>query len=170
MEYGIISGYVFPMVMLPQFLSGAVSSALLPTISSYNALNMKKAIKRKLYQAISFSLLIGIFFTIIFMIFPELSLKIMFNETEGAKYLFFAAPIFLLTYIQGPIVSTLQAIDEAKIVMNSSLIGVVVKTIVLFFALYLDIHMYALLIAIFIQYLIVTIYQYKKLKKALNTK
>ena len=98
MEYGIISGYVFPMVMLPQFLSGAVSSALLPTISSYNALNMKKAIKRKLYQAISFSLLIGIFFTIIFMIFPELSLKIMFNETEGAKYLFFAAPIFLLTY------------------------------------------------------------------------
>ena len=170
MEYGIISGYVFPMVMLPQFLSGAVSSALLPTISSYNALNMKKAIKRKLYQAISFSLLIGIFFTIIFMIFPELSLKIMFNETEGTKYLFFAAPIFLLTYIQGPIVSTLQAIDEAKIVMNSSLIGVVVKTIVLFFALYLDIHMYALLIAIFIQYLIVTIYQYKKLKKALNTK
>lgn len=170
MEYGIISGYVFPMVMLPQFLSGAVSSALLPTISSYNALNMKKAIKRKLYQAISFSLLIGIFFTIIFMIFPELSLKIMFNETEGAKYLFFAAPIFLLTYIQGPIVSTLQAIDEAKIVMNSSLIGVVVKTIVLFFALYLDIHMYALLIAIFIQYLIVTIYQYKKLKKVLNTK
>ena len=170
MEYGIISGYVFPMVMLPQFLSGAVSSALLPTISSYNALNMKKAIKRKLYQAISFSLLIGIFFTIIFMIFPELSLKIMFNETEGAKYLFFAAPIFLLTYIQGPIVSTLQAIDEAKIVMNSSLIGVVAKTIVLFFALYLDIHMYALLIAIFIQYLIVTIYQYKKLKKALNTK
>ena len=170
MEYGIISGYVFPIVMLPQFLSGAVSSALLPTISSYNALNMKKAIKRKLYQAISFSLLIGIFFTIIFMIFPELSLKIMFNETEGAKYLFFAAPIFLLTYIQGPIVSTLQAIDEAKIVMNSSLIGVVVKTIVLFFALYLDIHMYALLIAIFIQYLIVTIYQYKKLKKALNTK
>lgn len=170
MEYGIISGYVFPMVMLPQFLSGAVSSALLPTISSYNALNMKKAIKRKLYQAISFSLLIGIFFTIIFMIFPELSLKIMFNETEGAKYLFFASPIFLLTYIQGPIVSTLQAIDEAKIVMNSSLIGVVVKTIVLFFALYLDIHMYALLIAIFIQYLIVTIYQYKKLKKALNTK
>lgn len=170
MEYGIISGYVFPIVMLPQFLSGAVSSALLPTISSYNALNMKKAIKRKLYQAISFSLLIGIFFTIIFMIFPELSLKIMFNETEGAKYLFFAAPIFLLTYIQGPIVSTLQAIDEAKIVMNSSLIGVVAKTIVLFFALYLDIHMYALLIAIFIQYLIVTIYQYKKLKKALNTK
>lgn len=168
MEYGVISGYVFPMVMLPQFLSGAVANALLPTISEYNTLNMKKAIKRKLYQAITFSLLIGIIFTILFMIFPEISLKLMFNETDGAKYLFFAAPIFLLTYIQGPIVSTLQAMDKAKIVMNSSLIGVIIKTIVLFFALYLDIDMYALLIAIFVQYLIVTFYQYTKLKKVLK--
>lgn len=168
MEYGVISGYVFPMVMLPQFLSGAVANALLPTISEYNTLNMKKAIKRKLYQAITFSLLIGIIFTILFMIFPEISLKLMFNETDGAKYLFFAAPIFLLTYIQGPIVSTLQAMDKAKIVMNSSLIGVIIKTIVLFFALYLDIDMYALLIAIFMQYLIVTFYQYTKLKKVLK--
>lgn len=168
MEYGVISGYVFPMVMLPQFLSGAVANALLPTISEYNTLNMKKAIKRKLYQAVTFSLLIGIIFTILFMIFPEISLKLMFNETDGAKYLFFAAPIFLLTYIQGPIVSTLQAIDKAKIVMNSSLIGVIIKTIVLFFALYLDIDMYALLIAIFMQYLIVTFYQYIKLKKVLK--
>lgn len=168
MEYGVISGYVFPMVMLPQFLSGAVANALLPTISEYNTLNMKKAIKRKLYQAVTFSLLIGIIFTILFMIFPEISLKLMFNETDGAKYLFFAAPIFLLTYIQGPIVSTLQAMDKAKIVMNSSLIGVIIKTIVLFFALYLDIDMYALLIAIFMQYLIVTFYQYTKLKKVLK--
>ena len=167
-EYGIISGYVFPMVMLPQFLSGAISSALLPTISYYSTNNMKKAIKRKLYQAIIFSLLIGICFTIIFMLFPKTCLDLMFNFNEGDKYLFVAAPIFLLTYIQGPIVSTLQAMDKAKVVMNSSLMGVFIKTIVLFFALYLDIDMYALLIAIFIQYLIVTIYQYKKLKKVLN--
>lgn len=168
MEYGMISGFVFPMVMLPQFLSGAVSSALLPTISKYHSLKMNKAIKRKLYQAILFSLLIGVFFTIIFMIFPEKSLEIMFNDSSSAKYLIVAAPIFLLTYIQGPIVSTLQAIDKAKIVMNSSLIGVIIKTIILFFALYLDIHMYALLIAIFIQYLFITVYQYIKLKKVLN--
>ena len=32
-EYGIISGYVLPMVMMPSFLSGAISSALLPVIS-----------------------------------------------------------------------------------------------------------------------------------------
>lgn len=167
-EYGIISGYVFPVVMLPQFLSGAISSALLPTISKYHSLNYKKAIKRKLYQAILFSLIIGIFFTIIFILFKETSLKLMFNTTQGTNYLLVAAPIFLITYIQGPIISTLQAMNKAKIVMNANLIGTIIKTTILFITLYLDINMYALLIAILIQYLSITIYQYKKLKKILN--
>jgi len=168
MEYGIISGFVFPMVMLPQFLSGAVSSALLPTISRYNTLKNYKMVKRKLKQAISFSMLIGIIFTIVFMIFPNESLKMMFGEETGTNYLIIAAPIFLITYIQGPIISTLQAMNKAKIVMKSSLIGVIIKTIILFFTLYLDIHMYALLISIFVQYIVVTIYQYIKIRKILN--
>lgn len=167
MEYGMISGFVFPMVMLPQFLSGAVSNALLPTISKYHALNFKKAIKRKLNQAILFSLIIGTLFTIIFMVFPKQALNIMFNDSSSYKYLIAAAPIFLITYIQGPIISTLQAMGQAKLVMNSSLIGVAIKTLVLFFTLYLDIHMYALLIAILCQYIVITIYQYVKLKRML---
>ena len=126
-EYGIITGYVFPMVMMPQFLSAAISNALLPTVSKYHAENNNKQIKRKLKQAIVVSFLIGIFFTIIFMMFPNKSLKLMFNETHGSNYLLFAAPIFLLTYIQGPILSTLQAVNNADIVMKSSLIGVIVN-------------------------------------------
>ena len=166
-EYGIISGYIFPMVMMPQFLSGAISSALLPAISKYHSQKNTSQIKRKLYLAIVISLLIGLFFTIIFMIFPDRSLKLMFNEVHGTNYLLIAAPIFLLTYVQGPILSTLQAINNADIVMKSSLIGVIIKSIVLFILLYLDIKMYALLIAIFIQYITITWYQYIKLKKLL---
>lgn len=166
-EYGIISGYVFPMVMMPQFLSAAISNALLPTVSKYYADHNTRQIKRKLKQAIIVSLLIGVFFTIIFMIFPSESLKLLFNETHGSNYLLFAAPIFLLTYIQGPILSTLQAVNNASIVMKSSLIGVMIKSIILFFTLYLDIQMYSLLISTFIQYLIITLYQYIKLKKIL---
>lgn len=167
-EYGIISGYVFPMVMMPQFLSAAISNALLPTVSKYHAHNNKIQIKRKLYQAIIISLIIGTIFTIIFMIFPKQTLKLMFNETHGTSYLVYAAPIFLLTYIQGPILSTLQAINHAKTIMKSSLIGIIIKSIILFFTLYLDIKMYSLLIATFIQYSVITIYQYKELKKYLK--
>ena len=167
-EYGIISGFVFPIVMMPQFLSGVIAQALLPTISKYDSDNNYKMIRRKLKQAIFISLLIGIFFTTIFMMFPEKSLKLMFNNISGAKYLIWAAPAFLITYIEGPIVSTLQAMNKAKIVMTSSLIGTIIKTILLLLLLYLDINMYALLIAIFIQYLMITYIQYLHLKKILT--
>ena len=163
-EYGIISGYVFPVVMMPQFLSAAISNALLPTISRYYAENNKKQIKRKLIQSIAFSFIIGTVFTTIFILFPSESLRLLYNETHGSNYLIYAAPIFLLTYIEGPIISTLQATNNANTIMKSSLIGGIIKSIILFFTLHLDIKMYSLLIATFIQYLVILIYQYKKLK------
>lgn len=166
-EYGIITGYVFPMVMMPQFLSAAISSALLPAISKYYVHDNIYQIKRKLYQAIIISLVIGIFFTTIFVLFPKVVLKLIFNTTHGANYLIYAAPIFLITYIQGPLLSTLQATNNANIIMKSSLIGIIIKTLILFITLYLDLKMYPLLIATFIQYSVITIYQYKKLKRVL---
>lgn len=169
LNYGIISGYVFPMVMMPQFLSGSISSALLPAISRYYALKDYKNIKNKMYLAIFISLTIGLVFTIIIMLAPEYTLKLLFNETSGSNYLFWAAPIFLITYIQGPILSTLQAINNADIIMKSSILGIIIKTVILFILLYLDIDMYALLISIFIQYMIVTIYQFIKLKRLFIT-
>lgn len=167
-EYGIISGFVFPMVMMPQFISGAISQALLPTISKYDANNNYFMIRKKLKQAILFSSVIGIIFTIILTIFPNESLKLIFNETSGVKYLVWASPIFLITYIQGPIVATLQAMNKAKTIMTSSLLGTIIKSIILYLFLYLDINMYALLIAIFIQYIFMTIYQIRKIKKILK--
>ena len=164
-EYGIISGYVFPLVMMPQFLSAAISNALLPTVSRYHAEKNTKQIKRKLAQSIIISLIIGIIFTVIFILFPSESLKLLYNETHGANYLIYAAPIFLLTYIEGPIISTLQATNNANVIMKSSLIGGIIKSIILFLTLYLDIKMYSLLIATFFQYSIIIIYQYKKIKK-----
>ncbi|MBQ6547106.1 MAG: oligosaccharide flippase family protein [Bacilli bacterium] len=167
-EYGIISGYVFPLVMMPQFLSAAISNALLPTVSKYHAEKNKKQIKNKLYQSIIFSLIIGITFTFIFIVFPSESLNLLYNETHGSNYLIWAAPIFLLTYIEGPIISTLQATDNSNTIMKSSLIGGIIKSLILLFTLYLDIKMYSLLIATLFQYLIIIIYQYKKIKKYLK--
>ena len=58
-EYGIISGYILPMVMMPSFLTGAISSALLPIITKLYSLKDYKGVKRKIKQALFYSLLIG---------------------------------------------------------------------------------------------------------------
>ena len=74
-NYGIINGYVYPLLLLPSFFTLAISSALLPVIS--NSYNKKRYsyTKNKIRQAIVFSLMIGIPCTILFMTIPDFFLK-----------------------------------------------------------------------------------------------
>lgn len=164
-EYGIISGYVLPMVSMPSFLSGAISNALLPVITKYHTLGKKELLNKKIKQAIFISLAIGLPFTIILMLFPNFCLDLIFNNIEGSYYLRIAAPIYLISYIQGPIISALQAMNKSKIIMKSNIIGVSIKTIALFLLTFLNIGMRSFLYAILIYNLFITIYQIKALKK-----
>ena len=164
-EYGIISGYVLPMVSMPAFLSGAISNALLPVITKYHQMGKKNLVNKKIKQAILFSLAIGIPFTILLMVAPNFCLKLIFNNTLGANYLRIAAPIFLISYIQGPIISALQAMNKSKVIMTSNIIGITLRTITLFIFTYLDIGMTSLLIASLIYNIFITIYQFIAIKK-----
>lgn len=156
-EYGIISGYVLPMVMMPNFLSGAISSALLPVISKSYANKKYKETKRKLILACKLSLLIGIICTIILFIFPEECLKLLFNTTLGANYLQITSIIFLISYILNPLSSCMQAMDKSKQLMKINIIGVIIKTSLLFILTYLNINMWPLIISYGVQYIYITI-------------
>ena len=130
-EYGIITGYVYPLLLIPSFFTSAISTSLLPVISnSYSKGNFKYT-KKKLKQALGLSLIIGILFTLVFLLIPELLLKLIYNTSLGIKYVRIVAPFFLLHYIQGPLTAYLQAINMADVAMNGTLIGAVIKNMLL---------------------------------------
>lgn len=168
-EYGIISGYVIPIVSLPSFLSGAISSALLPVLTKYNVLKNKVKLKNKLIQAITVSLIIGVPFTIILFLFPKECLNLVFKEIIGANYLKVASLIFLITYIQAPIISCLQAINKSKTIMKTTIISMIIKTVVLIGLTFLDIGMYSLLVATLFSSIYAIIVHIIVIKKYLNT-
>lgn len=130
-EYGVITGYVQPLLLLPSFFTMAISTALLPIISNNYAKRNYNYTKKKLKQAILISLLIGIIFTIIFITIPEILLKIIYHTKAGTNYIKIFAPFFLLHYIQGPLTAYLQAINKAKIAMKGTLYGAIIKTVLL---------------------------------------
>lgn len=163
--YGIISGYVIPMVTMPMFLSGAISSALLPVISKYSSDGNIKRVKQKIKQAIFFSLLVGIPCTILLFLFPNFFLNIIFNVNIGSNYLKIASLIFLPSYIMGPLISSLQAMNKAKYVARASTIGIIIKTLTLFITLFLNIKMWPILISYFVYYVFSIIYLISKIKK-----
>ncbi len=168
-EYGIINGYVLPLILLPSFFTAALSQALIPNVSKNYSKNKYNLVERKIKQAIIASLIIGIPCTIIFTIIPEVPLKLIYNTNEGVNYIKFLAPICLLHYIQSPISSSLQAMNQAKTSFKGTVYGTIIKTLLLFI-LSFKLGMWALVIATSANILFVTIYDYINVKKVLKEK
>ena len=110
----------------------AISTALLPIISSSYSRGRIIYVKNKLIQAIIISLMIGIVFTIIFMLIPEVLLQFIYNTQLGVNYIKIICPFFLLHYIQGPLTAYLQAINMADVAMRGTLFGAIIKNVLLF--------------------------------------
>lgn len=167
-EYGILNGYVMPLLTLPSFFTAAISQALLPVVSNAYSRNDVKYAKQKIRQAIFFSLLIGIPATIIFLFFPNILLKIIYNTNEGINYIKVLAPLFILHYIQSPLTSSLQAMGKAKCAMIGTLIGIIIKMTTLFIFLNLRIGLWGLVIAISTSTIFITLHHIYYVKKYLN--
>lgn len=166
-EYGVIEGYVLPLLMLPNFFTNALSSALIPVVSRNYVLGNKKEIKRKLKQVVIISLLIGIPLTLTLMINPVFFLNKIYKTIHGGDYLKFIAPFFILLYVQGPFASMLQAMNKSKKIMYDNLIGTSVKIILIFLCSIFKIGLYGFLIAMIANILIVTSLHFKTIKKEL---
>lgn len=168
-EYGIINGYVMQLVLLPSFFTAAISQALIPIVSKNYSKKNYKYIEKKLKQAIFASLLIGIPATIIFELFPENLLGLLFKTNKGVEYIKIIAPICLLHYIQSPISSTLQSMNSARISMMGTFIGMILRTLSLFIFSFLRIGLWSLIIATSVNIVFVTLFDLYNVKKLLKS-
>lgn len=169
-QYGILSGYAMPLLMLPSFFTLAISQALIPVVSNSYSNGKYAYTKQKIKQGIFFSLLIGIHVTILFMIKPDIFLKLIYNTNHGSLYMKVMAPIFLLHYIQAPISSSLQAMGFAKTSMKGTLYGMIIRTLILIIGCSIKIGLWGLVMATLVNIIFVTLYDgynvYKILKRA----
>ncbi len=163
-EYGILSGYVMPLLLLPSFFTLAISQALIPVISKEYTRKNYKEVKRKIKQSIIYSLLIGIPITILFILIPDIFLKYIYNTNQGIEYIKVLAPICLIQYIQAPLLSSLDAMGKSKDSMKATTIGVIIRTIFLIILSPLKIGIWSLIISISLNVIVVTIYSIKKVR------
>ena len=167
-EYGILSGYVMPLLLLPSFFTMAISQALLPVVSREYTRGNYTFVRRKIKQAILYSLAIGIPVTIFFIIFPEFPLKLIYHTKEGISYMRFLAPVCLFQYIQSPLSSCLDAMGRSRDAMIGTTIGVIIRSIFLVLLSLLNIGLWGLIIAVSLNVLAVTFYSLKKVRSYLT--
>ncbi|WP_181350548.1 stage V sporulation protein B [Thalassobacillus sp. CUG 92003] len=130
-QYGELTGYLLPLLFLPTFITHSLSVALIPSISEAAAKGEKGLIQYRMTQSIRLSLASGGLATVVLMVFPIILLNLMYGTANAASLLTFMAPFFLLLYIQAPLQASLQAMDMAKPAMWNSVIGSIVKFVVL---------------------------------------
>lgn len=169
-NYGIINGYVLSILLLPSFFTLAISQALIPNISKAYINKQYKYVSTKIKQAIIFSLLVGIPFTIIIYLFPNNILNILYKTTLGSEYLKILSPFFLIYYIQAPLTATLQATMHAKEAFFDTLLGIIIRLSTLFILSTLKIGMWGLLIATLLSIYTTTIAHAIRIKRFLIRK
>ncbi len=161
-EYGIISGYVIPLILLPSFFTLALSQSILPIISKYSVNKNIIGIKKKTNQVIFLSLLIGLPVTIFLVIKGELLLNLIYHTNKGIIYLKILAPICLLQYIQSPLSSILDALNKSKDNLKVTILGTLIRTLSLI--IFSNKGIYSLIISISLNILITTFYLIKKVR------
>ena len=166
-EYGIITGYVLPLLLLPSFFTLAISQALLPVVSLDYSKGNKKNVKKKIKLALLFSFLIGSVFCFSFLIFPRFFLKLIYNTTLGINYIRILAPICILQYTEAPLSFAIDAMGMSKYNLKITIISLFVRSFSLIVFSLLKTGIYALIISTSIN-IIVTVYlSFKYTKKCL---
>lgn len=116
-QYGIISGYAFPLLLLPGFFANAFARVILHPMTTSISKNDLSSAKKIFTYITSASLFMGIIFSIIMFIFPKELMFILYKNSSGWEYVKTFAFPFILYYIEAPIISAMTAINKSKKIM-----------------------------------------------------
>ena len=166
-EYGVFNGYVLGLLLLPAFFTMAVSSSLIPEISRYAGINNYEMVKRRFKQALNLSIIVGAFISLIIFFFAKELLYLVFNTSSGVEYIKVLTPFFVLFYIEGPLIATLQALGKARICMRITLIGIIIKLLLMSLLSLCHIGLYGLIVAEVVNIIVVVTWNYHYIRKVI---
>jgi len=125
--YGQLAGMVIPLIIFPTVFTYSLSVTLIPSISEAKALEHQKTITMRIKQSIHFTMIIGVYFSVILYTQAELLGQVLYNQPEIKQSLQLLAPLGILFYLQSPLAGILQGLGKAKETMFNSLAGSVIR-------------------------------------------
>lgn len=130
--YGIISGVHIPLLLFPSFISNALAVVLVPAVSDAVARNNYSLVNERIGMSLRLCSIVGAIAAAFFFLHgDELAVRL-FHLEEDRGFMKVLAPIFYFYYIQSPLHSILQAVDEARAAMMNSIYGGLGKLFVMF--------------------------------------
>ncbi len=167
-EYGIIEGYVLPLLLIPTFITNAISGSIIPDIAKKYVNRNIIGIKKRIMKVLKLSLFIGLIPTLLLFFYSKDFLMIIYKSTKGSNYVRCLCPFFILYYIESTLEGILQAINKSKLLMKNNIIGISIKLFSIYILSYLNIGLYNLIIAIILNIVITTTLHIIEIKKTIS--
>ncbi|MDQ7095324.1 stage V sporulation protein B [Desulfosporosinus sp. PR] len=122
-DYGMLTGFVMPLLFFPGFINQSLGVTLVPAISEASAKDNVRLIHRRIFQALCVALSIGVPSTMLLYLFAPELMTVIYKSPQAAPLLKFIAPFFLLHYFQTPLQSALIGLGRAKTAMFNNMIA-----------------------------------------------
>ncbi|GJM83136.1 stage V sporulation protein B [Paenibacillus sp. HMSSN-139] len=168
-QYGALQGMIIPLLLLPGALTSSLAVSLVPSLAEAQARGDVKTIHLRLHQSLRLALVTGAPFAAIMFVLADPICRLVYNDGTIGGMLKIMAPFALLLYIQTPLQATLQALDKPGRALINTLVGAIIKISLIFYlASNPALGIYGAIIAIIINFVVVTVMHGYSVSKTLR--
>jgi stage V sporulation protein B len=131
-QFGLLAGYVFPLLFMPSFITYSLSTALIPAISEAATNKNGLLIHERMDQALRLGLLIGAPATVILFEWATPLTTLIYDAPEAGLLLKILAPMFFLHYFDAPLNAILLGLGRANVSLWNHLVATAFKGLAIF--------------------------------------
>jgi len=131
-QFGLLAGYVFPLLFMPSFITQSLSTALIPAISEAAANKNGLLIHERMDQAMRLGLVIGAPATVILFEWATPLMTLLYDAPEAGLLLRIMAPMFFLHYLDAPLHAILIGLGQANTSLRNYMFATAFKATAMF--------------------------------------
>lgn len=129
--YGTLNQYVMPLLLMPGFISVSLSNLLIPNMGRYIRNNNIKKAKNYFYKICLSCLIIGTFISLVYFIFSEQIVSIVYGSNIGSDLVKQLSFCFIIYYIETPIITCMSIFNLSFDSFKSTLISSICRIIIM---------------------------------------
>lgn len=125
--YGVLTGMALPFILFPSTITNSVSVFLLPTVSKAQSENNTRTISTTIGNSIKYSLIMGFFFTTLFLFYGAHIGSILFHNESVGFFIEIMAWLCPFMYIATTLGSILNGLGKTTATCVQNTIGILIR-------------------------------------------
>ena len=131
--YGIFTGMALPLILFPSAVTNSASVLLMPSVAELQALGHSSRIREVVKKAFLYCLVLGSFFSLLFLIFGKQAGILLFKNSSAGIYIQSMSFMCPFLYLNTALSSILNGIGKSGLCLFYSITGILIRLLFVIF-------------------------------------